>query len=93
MAVQPSREITPLPDWLSVESVYEGDDETTLALFAELARYSEQRGLPVAYPADPAEALVIAAESHLRACPTCSVGGPDGLCPEGQILEARAGRR
>lgn len=28
-------------------------------------------------------------ESHFRGCPTCSVGGPDGMCPEGRRLDER----
>jgi hypothetical protein len=87
MAVE--REATPLPSWFSFEAVYEGDDETTLDLFTELAAYSDGRGLPTAYPADALEVATIAAEAHFRSCPTCSVGGPDGMCDEGRQLETR----
>jgi hypothetical protein len=87
MAVE--REPAALPDWLTFESVYEGDDETTLDLFTDLAAYSEGRGLPAAYPADPAEAALIAEEAHLRACNVCHLNRPEDACPEGKQLEAR----
>jgi hypothetical protein len=87
MAVE--REATPLPSWFSLESVYEGDDATTLDLFTDLAAYSEGRGLPAAYPADPAEAALIASEAHLRACNVCHLNRPEDACPVGQQLETR----
>lgn len=42
-------------------------------------------------PLDP-EIALRQSEAHARDCVTCSVGGPDGLCPDGVWYRDRAER-
>lgn len=66
----------------SFEAVFEGADR--------------QRGLDairaVLRAPLTAEVALRLSEAHQRDCVTCSVGGPDGLCPDGQWHEARVTR-
>jgi hypothetical protein len=73
------------PEWLTVDREFVGTREETVAAFAGLLRYSLEHRLAEKYPTPKiVRDAIIARESHYRACPTCSVGGIGGNCPDGR---------